>query len=70
MRGTFEVREHCDLIMDQYLQYARKGVTAAYTRSQPLLVNTLPKFNEIITSETFLHGGDIMIEFFNTALLI
>lgn len=39
--------------MDQYLQYARYGVTAAYTRSQPLLVNTSPEFNEIITNETF-----------------
>lgn len=26
MRGTYEVREHCDLVMDQYLRYVRGRV--------------------------------------------
>lgn len=49
MRGTCEVREHCDLVMDQYLRYAREGVTAAYTHN-PSRVNTSAEFNETITS--------------------
>jgi len=53
MHSTYEVREHCDLVMDQYLRYVtREGYRGLY--SQPLRVNTPLEFNEIITSETCL----------------
>lgn len=49
-----EVREHCDLVMDQYLRYARERVTTWLTLATLARLNTSPEFNEIITSGPLL----------------